>query len=383
LFGKPDNIEITEDFGDHGYTKKNREAMYAFFQKHLMLPGSSAEEEVDFPTSQELQKTSTGQVSASIGGESVFSQNCKDSEKYLKKLQESRNYNSDYLLNVIVSAKKLSGYIDPSFIDKPVFSGRIQKENYVIEKYFVKGNGSYVIPYVLFVPVKPNNNAVVYLHPSGKTAVASEGEQIEWFVNEGFTVLAPDLLGIGEMGPGIFKGDAYIENTSYNMWYTAMQIGRSIVGVQAADVVKLTRVLKQNHGINDIYGVAKKEMSPLLIHAAAFDTNIARIALIEPYSSYSLLVRNRFYKTNFVHSIVPGALTAYDLPDLAATLAPRKLMIAAITDENGKQSDNEDINKDIDAIRKSYQRQNAENHLDILSQSLPEKLDDLFGKWIR
>ena len=41
LLGKPENIEITEDDFGHGYTKKNREAMYAFFQKHLQLPGSA------------------------------------------------------------------------------------------------------------------------------------------------------------------------------------------------------------------------------------------------------------------------------------------------------------------------------------------------------
>lgn len=56
----PGNIEITEDDCGHDYTRKNREAMYAFFQKHLGLPGSSSEEEVDFATEQELQKTSTG-----------------------------------------------------------------------------------------------------------------------------------------------------------------------------------------------------------------------------------------------------------------------------------------------------------------------------------
>ncbi len=44
IFGKPDNVEITEDENGHGYTKKNREAMYAFFQKHLQLPGSPVEE---------------------------------------------------------------------------------------------------------------------------------------------------------------------------------------------------------------------------------------------------------------------------------------------------------------------------------------------------
>ena len=69
---------------------------------------------------------------------------------------------------------------------------------------------------------------------------------MEWFVRNGFTVLAPDLIGIGEMGPGIFNGDADIDSISYNLWYTSMLIGRSIVGIRAGDVVRLTRLLKKN-----------------------------------------------------------------------------------------------------------------------------------------
>ena len=42
ICGLADNIEITEDDYGHGYTRKNREAMYAFFQKYLKLPGSPA-----------------------------------------------------------------------------------------------------------------------------------------------------------------------------------------------------------------------------------------------------------------------------------------------------------------------------------------------------
>jgi len=204
LFGKPDNIEITEDDFGHGYTKKNREAMYAFFQKYLQLPGSSAEEEVDFPTAKELQKTSTGQLSTSLGGETIFSLNRKDTEKLITELQASRGDLTRHLSNVLIAAKKLSGFQEPSESNESVFTGRIQREGYVIEKYFVKGEGNYIIPYLLMIPAKKNNKALIYLHPSGKSVEASVGGEIEWFVRNGFTVLAPDIIGIGEMGPGIF-----------------------------------------------------------------------------------------------------------------------------------------------------------------------------------
>jgi cephalosporin-C deacetylase-like acetyl esterase len=383
LFGKPDNIEITEDDYGHGYTKKNREAMYAFFQKHLQLPGSSAEEIVDFPTALELQKTTTGQLSTSLGGETVFSLNRNEAEKIINKLQASRSNNPGRLSEMLNSARKFSGYKEPVAIKEPVFTGRIQKEGYVVEKYYVKGEGNYVIPYLLFKPEKSNSKAVLYLNPSGKSAQASAGGEIEWFVKNGFTVLAPDLIGTGEMGPGVFQGDAYIDSISYNIWYTASLIGRSLVGIRAGDVVRVITLLKKNSGISEVYGVARKEMTPVLLHAAAFSKNIARIALIEPYSSYQSIVMNRYYNTKFVYSIVPGALKGYDLSDLAASIAPRKMMIAGITDGMGNSTDNESINKDINIIKTGYSSVSADKQLSIVSLIPNEKPDDLFNDWIK
>ena len=373
LSGKPDNIEIVEDDHGHGYTKKNREAMYAFFQKHLQLPGTSAEEEVEFPTAQELQKTSTGQLSTSLGGETVFSLNRKETVNLVNKLQTSRCNLTGHLPTVLNSAKKLSGYQEASEINEPVFTGRIKREGYVIEKYFVKGGGDYVIPYLLMIPDKPNNKALIYLHPSGKATDASVGGEIEWFVSNGFTVLAPDMIGVGEMGTGVFD----------NIWYTSILIDRSIVGIRASDVVRLTSLLKNNSNINGVYGVARKEMAPVLLHAAAFDTTITRIAVIEPYSSYQSIVMNRFYDPAFLYSFVPGALKAYDLPDLAASLAPRKLLMVNITDGFGNTTDTESINKNIDIIKTVYRLKNAEGQLNIISLKPNEKSNDFLLEWIK
>jgi hypothetical protein len=55
--------------------------MYAFFQKHLQTPGKPDEEEVEFCSAEELQKTTTGQLSTSLNGETIFSLNRKESEK--------------------------------------------------------------------------------------------------------------------------------------------------------------------------------------------------------------------------------------------------------------------------------------------------------------
>lgn len=381
LFGKPGNIQITEDSGGHGYTKKNREAMYAFFQKYLQLPGSSAEEEVDFASPKELQKTSTGQLVTSLGGETVFSLNKKEAEKYVHQLEISRIHFPQYLTGVLSSAKKLSGYEEPKVIQNPVFTGRIQKEGYVIEKYFVKGEGDYIIPYLLMVPDKPNNKALVCLYPSGKIAAVTENSEMEQFVKNGFTVLAPDLIGVGEMGPGIFKGDSNISLVSYNMWFTSLVIDKSIVGIRASDVVRLTRILKKRKNVKEVYGIARKEMAPVLLYAAAFDKGIVGIALLDAYSSYESMVMNEFYCPCFVQNLVPGALTAYDLPDLAASLAPRKLILQGITDANAKRTDQQSINKDIEVIKSAYHLRNADKQL-IISED-EKDLSGVLFEWSR
>jgi alpha-beta hydrolase superfamily lysophospholipase len=93
---------------------------------------------------------------------------------------------------------RLSGYMEPSLSDMPVFTGRVPKDNYVIEKYFVKGEGDYVLPYLLFIPDNPNRKAVIYLHPEGKSGIMKQESEVEWLMEHGFTVLAPDLPGTGK-----------------------------------------------------------------------------------------------------------------------------------------------------------------------------------------
>jgi hypothetical protein len=379
-YNKADDFRMVIDDAPHASTKKDREAMYAFFQKYLMNAGDSTDKEVKLLSAEELHVTKTGQVSTSLNSETVFSLNQKILYSLENKLQAARKNLPQYFSNAIESAKKLSGYQEPQK-DEPVFTGRLPKENYVVEKYFVKGEGGYVIPYLLIKPDHPNHKGLIYLNPSAKSAEALEGGEIEWFVSNGFTVLAPDLLGYGEIGPGDFHGDSYINGVSYNVWFLSMLIDRSITGIQAADIVKLTSLLKKE--TNEVYAVAIKELSAALLHAAAFDTTIKHIALIEPYSSYRALAMNHYYNTAYVHSAVPAALTAYDLPDLAASLAPRKLMIADARDGAGNKTDSTIINEDLSIIKAAYHYKNADENLEIYTGKVSESKQDFYRTWIK
>src|SRR4026209_1382880 len=229
-FGKEDNLQLVEDDAKHAMTPKIRLAMYAFFQKHFNLPGNPAEEKTDLPTVKELTVTPTGQIATSKGGKMIFDLNKKESEKLVENLEQSRKNIVKHLDKVTIKAKEISGYITPSTDkDGPFINGRYQRSGYTVQLDAIAGESEeYAIPILLF---KPDDNlkhpAIIYLHSKGKITDAEPGGEIEKLVKKGYIVAAADVLGVGEIKNTATRGDAE--------GYTAVLIGRSMVGVQAGD----------------------------------------------------------------------------------------------------------------------------------------------------
>ena len=119
------------------------------------------------------------------------------------------------------------------------------------------------------------------------------------------------------------------------------------------------------------------------MHAAAFEKSISRIALIEPYSSYRSMVISRFYKASFISGVVPGALKEYDLPYLAGTLAPRKLLIAGATDGKGGNEDSALIQADLAITKKIFTLMEAQDQLSIVPLETGWGIDSLLTDWIK
>lgn len=372
IFEKSGNFKRIEDDAGHASTRKNREAMYAFFMNNLSNPGDASDKDFEIPSPEELKVTPTGQISTSYRTQTVFLLNRERSEKENEMLQKRRDMPDEFSAAAVNSAERLSGYIMPSVVEDPVFTGRIVRNGYVVEKYFVRGEGNYVIPFLLFKPDNEGKRYLIYLHASGKSKEASEGGEIERFVKKGFTVIAPDLPGTGELQPDNFRGDAYFDGVSHNIWYASMLIGRSITGVQAGDVARFILLIKKRNRDATITGFARGALSPVLLHAAAFTKSFSSVILIEPFCSYRSIVMNRFYNHSYIPSSVPGALTGYDLPDLAASLAPARLIIAGIKDGSGKTDDVDGIIDATEIIRTSYNLKNAADQLTLL----PEKSDE-------
>lgn len=343
-----DNIELIEDDWGHGYTQKLREGICAFFQKHFNVSGDSKDEDLTLLLADELKVTETGQVATSLkDAETVFSLNKNAAEKLIDALATSRKDIEPHLTKVQLRAQQLSGYAAPAPEVGSVFRGRYPREGYSVEMYALHGEEDYVIPLLLFVPSKGTRfPAVVYIHPKGKIADAAPGGKIEQLVKKGYVVAAPDLIGTGET-----EGRGNV----------AMLIGRSMVGIQAGDVIRVVTFLKERKEVDHakIGAVAFDEMCPILLHAAAFDKSISSVSLIGAPVSYRSMVLNEFYDKSFFNNAVPGALMAYDLPDLLGCIAPRRVALVALKDQMKQDASPEVIQEELSFPRSVYAKKNA------------------------
>ncbi len=368
-----ENLSMAEDDSGHGYTKKTREAIYRFFQRYLNNPGDSAEEDLTPLPLAELTVTGTGQVTDSLGGETVFTLNRTVAEKLAARLEESRRKVPAHLERVKTEARRLTGYQAAGDLSGVVFRGRYARPGYHIEMYALPVQQEYVLPVLLLLPdTGSNHRALIYLHPQGKSAAAAPGGEMELLLKRGYAVLAPDLSGVGELGRA---NDA----TSF----LGVLSGRSMVGLRAAEIACCLQFLRNRPGIdgNDIGAVARGGMAIPLLHAAAFEESLRKIALIEPLVSFQAIVMNRYYNLD-PGALVANALTAYDLPDLAAAIAPRRLAIIDAVDHLQTPAAPDLIEKSYEIVRRCYSGRGSTGNLTIGISVPGQTLAETLGPWL-
>jgi hypothetical protein len=351
--------------------------MYSFFMKHLNVRGDPAEVKAEVFPREQLNVTSTGYIASSLGGEMIFDVNKRIAEKQIASIENSRLNNKDHLEIVKEKALKLSGYIDPAGPDNQFFiNGRYQRNGYTMGKYAIEAGDEYAVPVLLFIPddniVK--HPAVIWLNPKGKSADAAPGGEIEKLVKKGYIVAAVDPLGIGEV-----KNTAGREHTDS---YTAILTGNSIPGIRASNINRLADVLSRHPQIDParIGAVGIDDLCIPLIYAASFNATISSLVLLGSPASYRSIALNRDYRIGFTvregggywHPYevdftwgVGGALTAFDIPDLIATIAPRKLVLCSIKNHKMEAADPQMIEKDTQYPVSVYKIKNASANLKI------------------
>lgn len=384
-YGKEDYLLKTEGDNNHGFVKNNNEATYAFFQKYLSNPGDPTDEDVIYIPEKELQITKTGQLATSLKGETIYSLNRKVVEKQISALKSSRKNTKEHLSGIYDAIIQYSGFSFPKEFGSEIFSGRYVNDKYILEKYLITGSGEYMLPIVLYIPVKNSKNeAILLLDDRGKDFAANKDSIAKQLVANGYTILLGDLPGIGELGPGYLKGDAYINKVSYNIWFAGILTGKSIVGLRAEDIIRMVHFIKTNDsGYHSISAVSVNGLGSELLHAAYFDKNIQRISLLQPFLSFAEIAMEHDYHSEFIPSTVAGAIRKYDLPDLMAGMFPRKILIINPLSAKGLFENKEIMQNSLYFPHETYADNNNPGNFVVVSEQNNEEIFNRLLLWLK
>jgi hypothetical protein len=106
-----------------------------------------------------------------------------------------------------------------------------------------------------------------------------------------------------------------------------MMVGRPLPGLAAEDILRGIDVLEsQGLAGAGCTGYARGLAGVALLHAAALDGRIAEVIIEGGLLSWESVARTPVHRRTMA-GLVPGVLGVYDLPDLAAAIAPRPLTL--------------------------------------------------------
>ena len=299
-FGKQENLEFTEDFGVHESTQKNRETMYAFFQKHLQNPGESKDKEVEKFKPDELWVTPTGQLQTSLKGETVFTLN----QKYYSKKELTK-------FEVREKIKELCGVEFNRNLTAAVYTGKYFTEQTEIDKYFLENDkNDFVLPLYLIKNKNPNGKTLIWLSPNGKNSITGH-PHLNHYINEGFNMVTADLPGTGELHDPEFAGDGFIQGVPFNYTFGANLVGKSIPGIHAEAIDLIVQFIQNEFKNDEIHAISEGEFSTALIAYASLKKIFSKVELKSPTMFNKSILQTEFYNPAETYNLCPGILSYF------------------------------------------------------------------------
>jgi len=353
--GAREKLGIFEADDGHGYNKTRRLAAYDWFGRWLKgARDTDPEPQIEMATPEELRCTATGQVSTSLGGESVFTLN----QKRLAQLKTSRLTRPADLPGKV---REVIRYEPPSGPLQVTSYGAITRSGYRVEKLIYESEPGIFVPSLLYVPDAGASKkaAVLMVTGDGKAASASEAEQ---FAASGTVVLSIDMRGTGETRVETDVNSREFDHYfgDFNDTMTALLVGKTMAGMRALDISRGVDVLTSRKEVdaNQVYGYGKDEGALPLLYAAVLDGKIRRVMLDGMLVSYESVVNSRVSR-RILEGVAPGMLKYYDLQDLVAAMAPRDVWIVNGTDPMGHELPASEVTNEYRRALEAFSQQGA------------------------
>jgi cephalosporin-C deacetylase-like acetyl esterase len=321
--GLASHISMFEADDGHGYSKPRREAAYRWFTRWLQgKENDSPEAPLTLASEEELQCTRTGQVKTSIpDATDVFTLNVETA----RKLRAGRTSSPE---TIRARAREVTAYEAHAGPLQITSYGRFTSPACRVEKVTLQSEPGILLPALLFLPEDgpERKPAILLADGKGKTAAVPDAEAL---AGKGYVVLAPDLRGFGETEPALDRRDYFVHNFGdYESTWNALLTGKTMPGMRAGDVTRGIDLLAARKDVDSarISVIGRGAAATAALFATLFDERIRSLLVEGMLSSYESVVTERILQRN-VDQMTPSALRYFDLPAVAAALAPRRVGI--------------------------------------------------------
>jgi cephalosporin-C deacetylase-like acetyl esterase len=332
----------------HAWTLKLRQATTDWFCRWFYnRPGPAREPDFVVEPAENLYCTANGSIRYSHQGDTIFSLILKKQAQLppARSVPTSHAEFETFRAELQEEIRKLLRYRKANqplavrqLTTTPRKGCRIEKLEFLSEP------GIY-IPTWVFIPEKKNHAwpVLLYVNEAGKQADGMEfsGEEgegtkpglLETFARQGNLVVAVDVRGIGETTPD-HLGEVHagkfpqLDDIETVMTYWTWEMNESLFGMRVLDVIRsvdyaLTRADADHDGVRLI----GKGMGALWsLYAAALDERIASVVCEGGLLSYHSLTEVDRY-SHGADIFIPGVLNHFDLPQVAAAIAGRRLAV--------------------------------------------------------
>ncbi len=315
--GFPERIDLVETDGPHGTQPQNLATIAHWMCRWLLNRDQPiAATEITVRPAGDLLCVPEGQVLRLPGERSVFDLNADCAAELATARKQLRADTSAE--DLAGRVRSVTGVRPDEQIAAPTWHdrGRVQRDGYHIDKVLLRTDTGIPVPCLTFHPPKPQQEAYLFLHDSGKWGDPAALEVIEGLVRSGSVVVTADLRGQGETASG--KTDPLLGD--WRTMFLGYLLGKSLTGVRTEDALSAGYYVAYYETPPDkpraVHLIGTGQSGIVALHAAAMRPELFTSVTLRDTPEDWTGVVSQSVPAGQLESVVHGALAVYDLPDL-------------------------------------------------------------------
>lgn len=320
----------------HGFSKENREAMYAWFHRSTGISHSPQEADSIIEKDKDLQCTPTGQVATLPGTRTVFDFTRETSSKWRT---TRKPIDGVALTKTVREVLKLPGQSSstPEYRIWRHLGSRGYPAPHAVAYGIETEKNVQAIVYRLTQerwqsrPPRTKQPATLYIaHLSSDQELREEPlikEIIRAQPNHAFYTC--DVRGIGESLPGTCSPGSFHSPYGSDYFYAihSLMLDRPYLGQKTFDVLRVLDWLT-SIGHPEVHLIGKGWGSLAATFAALLAPSVRQVTLKHALTAYSDIAESEYYSWPLA-TLLPGVLSQFDLPDCYRNLAAKQLRMIA------------------------------------------------------